>query len=136
MVWIYVCFILACILGVVLNIVRCFDPADQISTAYSAAEVVLSGHDRWVFLLTRIGWPPVWWLGQLASCWIPVHYLIWPPNEVTADEALQLDEKRGVRYPKEEYSRPQRTNMGRPTDHVTAIVFVYSVVCFAGSFYV
>ena len=136
MVWIHVCFILACILGVVLNIVRCFDPAAQISTAYSAAEVVLSGHDRWVFLLTRIGWPPVWWLGQVASCWIPVHYLIWPPNEVTADEALQLDEKRGVRYPKEEYSRPQRTNMGRPTDHVTAIVFVYSVVCFAGSFYV
>jgi len=136
MVWIHAFYILACVLGVALNLVRCFDPSARISTAYADAIPALSGHDRWVYLLTRLGWPPVWWLGQLVSCWIPLSYLFWPPTEVTADEALQLDEKRMVRYPKEEYSRPMRARFGRFSDHLTLIVFLYTVICFAGSFYI
>jgi hypothetical protein len=136
MVWVHVCYILAAVLGVVLNIVRCVDPAAGLRTAYSAAEVVVGGHDRWVFLLQRIGWPPVWWLGQLVSCWIPVSYLIWPPNEVTADEALETDEKSGVRYPKKEYSSPRRGRVGRLSDHLSSIVLFYTIVCFVGSWYV
>ncbi|EDU43163.1 Cellulose synthase catalytic subunit [Pyrenophora tritici-repentis] len=136
LVWIHACYILACLLGVALNLVRCFDSSARISTAYTAAVPTLSGHDRWVFLLTRIGWPPVWWLGQLISCWIPLCYCFWPPKEVTADEALQTDEKTLVRYPKEEYSRPIRARLGRLSDHWTLIVFLYTVVCFAASFYV
>jgi hypothetical protein len=135
MVWIHVCYISACILGFSLNLVRCFDPAAHIGTAYSA-DLELSGRSRWIFLLTRIGWPPVWWLGQLISCWIPVSYILWPPLQVTADEALQMDEKTGVRYPKEEYARPRRAKFGRLSDHVTLIVLLYTLVTFAGSFYI
>ena len=136
MVWIHACYIVACVLGVALNLVRCFDPPARISTAYTAAEPVITGYDQGIFWLTRIGWPPVWWFSQLVSCWIPLSYLFWPPEEVTADEALQMDEKRLVRYPKEEYSRPKRTRFGRFSDHLTLMICLYSVVCFAGSFYI
>jgi hypothetical protein len=76
-------------------------------------------------------------LGQQISCWIPVTYLFWPPKDITAEEALQLDEKTGVRYPKDEYACPKRIRgVGRVSDHFTLIVLLYTIVCFAGSFYV
>lgn len=135
MVWIHGCYVLACVLGFSLNFVRCFLPDANIRTAYSDAELELSSHGKWVFLLTRIGWPPVWWLGQLISCGIPVSYIIWPPTEVSADEALRMDEKTGVRYPREEYARPRRSWGGRFSDHMTLGLFLYTVVTFVASFY-
>ncbi|EUC34494.1 glycosyltransferase family 2 protein [Bipolaris zeicola 26-R-13] len=135
MIWIHFCYILACLLGVALNFVRCFDPAAGIGTAYLEQRLV-SGRDQWIFLLTRVGWPPVWWLGQFISCWIPVSYILWPPVQVTTDEALQMDEKTGVRYPKEEYLNPKRTRFGRLSDHMTLIMFLYTAVTFVASFYI
>ncbi|KAG9381074.1 glycosyltransferase protein [Pyrenophora tritici-repentis] len=38
LVWIHACYILACLLGVALNLVRCFDSSARISTAYTAAD--------------------------------------------------------------------------------------------------
>lgn len=136
MVWIHALFIFSCVLGVVLNIVRCFDPTAQIRSAYGAV-VTTSGRSQWVFLLTRIGWPPVFWLSQVISCWIPIEYILWPPPSVTADEALQLDEKTGVRYPKAEYWGPKRQSIrGRLSDHFSTVIFVYTLVCLAASWFV
>jgi hypothetical protein len=135
MVWIHVLYIMACTLGFLLDLFRCFGVVAYIGTAYSA-DLLLSSHNPWVFLLTRIGWPPMWWMGQLISCWIPVSYILWPPTEVSRDEALQTVGTAGVQYPKEEYSRPRRTMFGRPSDHFTLSVFLYTVVVFVESFYV
>lgn len=136
LVWVHFLFILGCVLGVVMNIVRCFDSGAHIRTAYSAPVLLATGSERWVFLLTRIGWPPVFWLAQAVSCWIPIEYFLFPPEEVNAEDALLLDEKTGVRYVREEYWSPKRTRLGRISDHFSTLIGVYALVCFAGSFYV
>ncbi|KAJ6192131.1 nucleotide-diphospho-sugar transferase [Bipolaris maydis] len=133
-VWMHVLYIIACILGFSLNLVRGLDRNVHIGTAYST-DPVSSHRSPWVFLLTTIGWPPMWWLGQLVSCWIPVSYVLWPPVQVTAEEALEKGNEHGIRYPKEEYSRPRRTVYGRLSDHFTMVILLYTMVAFAGSFY-
>lgn len=59
--------------------------------------------------------------------------MISPPVEVTAEDALQFDEKTGVRYPKDDFWGPQRRAWGRLSDHLTLGVFLYTVLCLVGS---
>jgi len=125
MIWFHALFILACIVGVALNLVRCFDPAAHIPSAYGSVEYTRSGQMRWVFVLTRIGWPPVTWIGQVISCCVPIAYIVWPPRAIDDDDALELDEATGVRYPKAEYWDPKRDAFpGRISDHWTTVVLV------------
>lgn len=136
LVWVHALFIFACVLGVILNLVRCFDPSAQVRSAYGPV-VVKPGRQRWEYLLTRIGWPPIFWLAQVISCWIPIAYTIWPPRAVTADEALVLDEKTKVKYPKPECWDPKRGRIpGRISDHLSTAIFLYTIICFAGSWFV
>lgn len=133
-VWMHVLYIIACILGFSLNLVRGLDRNTHIGTAYPTNSVS-SHRSPWEFLLTTIGWPPMWWLGQLVSCWIPVSYVFWPPLQVTAEDALQKDSKTKIKYPKEGHRRPERTTYGRLSDHFTMVILLYTTVAFAGSFY-
>lgn len=133
-VWLHVLYIIACVLGFSLNLVRGLDQDIHISTAYSTNSVS-SHRSPWVFLLTTIGWPPMWWLGQLVSCWIPVSYVFWPPIQVTAEDALEEDSKTKIRYPTKGLLGPERTTYGRLSDHFTMVILLYTTVAFAGSFY-
>ena len=67
---------------------------------------------------------------------IPITYLIRPPTEVTHDDALQYDDKTGVRYPKDTHWGPERKAWGRPSDHLTVAVAVYTVICLVASWYI
>ncbi|KAF2431406.1 cellulose synthase catalytic subunit [Tothia fuscella] len=74
---------------------------------------------------------------HMLYCWIPIAYTLWPPRDVTADEALETDEKALVRYFKAEYRGPKREAVpGRVSDHWSTIIFLCTIVCFAGSWYV
>lgn len=133
--WFQAVFIIACVLGVCLNIVRCFDFAAHIRSAYGLIPR-MSSHDRWVYLLTRIGWPPVYWLLQVLSAWIPLEYMLKPPNEIKLEDASDYDEKSGVRYPRPAMVGPKRAFFGRMTDHLWTMVMIHTVVAFAGSWYI
>ena len=135
MVWLHALFVATCLTGVALNFARCYLPSAQSWTAYTIPRIA-TGSTRWVFLLTRVGWPPVHWILQSTSCMIPITYLIRPPTEVTHDDALQYDDKTGVRYPKDTHWGPERKAWGRPSDHLTVAVAVYTVICLVASWYI
>jgi hypothetical protein len=128
MLWFHTLFLLAVVLGVVMNIVRCFDDVVLTHTVLNSTLQMFGTHTKWVFLLTRVGWPPLYWVLQSASCWIPIRYVLWPPREVTMDDALEEVEKTGVRYPRVESEARQSLNY-----HLTTMVMLYTVVCFTGS---
>ena len=134
-IWFHVLFLLACILGIILNLIRTFDSAANVRSAYGPINLT-SDHDKWVYLLTRIGWPPVYWLTQGVSCLIPVEYMLFPPDEITLEQASDFDEKTGVRYPRPAMVGPERQRLGRWSDHLVVIVVGYTVVAFAGSWYI
>jgi hypothetical protein len=134
-IWFHTLFILACVLGVILNLIRCFDFSAMVRSAYGPVGH-LTPHDRWVYLLTRIGWPPVYWLLQILSCWIPIEYMLNPPDEITLEEASEFDEKTGVYHPRASMVGPKRDRLGRLTDHLVVVTGAYAVVCFVGSWYV
>lgn len=78
----------------------------------------------------------MYWLAQGASCWIPVEYMLFPPDEITLEQASDFDEKTGVRNPRPALCGPRRDRVGRWTDHIVVVTMAYTVVAFAGSWYI
>jgi hypothetical protein len=136
MLWFHVLFLLAVLVGVVLNVVRCIDTSVLAHTVVHSTLHLWGTHKAWVFLLTRIGWPPMYWLLQAASCCTPIRYVLWPPREVTMDDVLEEDKKTGVKYPKDWLSSLQHTPRHSPSDHLTTLVTLYTLICFVGSWFV
>lgn len=79
----------------------------------------------------------MFWLAHIVSCWIPIGYSLRPPYAVDADEVLAVDERTGVRYPKPgSWAPTSRKILGRFSDHLFTMTFLYTVICFAGSWLV
>jgi hypothetical protein len=131
MLWFHTLFLFAVLLGVILNIARCFNNVVLTRTVLASTLRMFGTHTKWIFLLTRVGWPPLYWVLQSASCCIPIRYVLWPPREVTMDDALEELEKTGVRYPRDEPETRQSTSY-----HLTTMVMLYTVICFAGSWFI
>jgi hypothetical protein len=107
---IHLLFILACLTGLALNLARTFSPT-SIPNLWSKAAIT-SPAERLEFFITRLGWPPLFWLQFVASAATPIAYAIWPPAMPDREELLERDEKTGVAYPKAEATGAKRTRSG------------------------
>jgi hypothetical protein len=109
---IHLLFILACLTGLALNLARTFSsPATSIPNLWSSAQIT-NPAQRLEFFITRLGWPPLFWLQFVASAATPIVYAIWPPTVPEREELLERDEKTGVAYPKVEARGTTRTRWG------------------------
>lgn len=86
-----------------------------------------------IALLTHAFWPPIIWMTCIMSCWIPINYALFPPDEPDRQDLLVRDPDTGVAYPSEE-SKKTRVGwaayghelMYTGTTIYTAVVFVLS----------
>jgi hypothetical protein len=107
---IHAIFVLACVTGVALNLVRAFG-STNIPNLWDV-ETPGTMDDRLVFFVTRLGWPPLIWMQFIVSALTPIIYAVWPPTQPDREELLDRDEKTGVAYPKMEARTPNRTPAG------------------------
>lgn len=70
--WVHLLFILAIVAGVVLTLLRCFlpDGLERIRSAYVIGNATTT-HDKLIYLITRLGWPPLFWLQATVSAMTP-----------------------------------------------------------------
>lgn len=70
--WVHLLFILAIVAGVILTLLRCFlpDGLERIRSAYIIGNATTT-HDKLIYLITRLGWPPLFWLQATVSAMTP-----------------------------------------------------------------
>jgi len=124
-------FVLACVIGIALNFARAFSPAN-IPNLWDTA-ILTTTHDRLVFFVTRLGWPPLFWMQFIASALTPIMYIIWPPTQADREDLLTRDEKTGVAYPKMEARMPKRTLVGSWRYGRAALAIVYTFALFVAN---
>lgn len=124
-------FVVACVIGVALNLARTFSPTN-IPNLWDTA-VLTNTHDRLVFFVTRLGWPPLVWMQFIASALTPIVYAIWPPTQPDREELLERDEKTGVAYPKIEARTPKRTPAGIWRYVRPALSMIYTFALFVAN---
>lgn len=105
---VHVLFVLGCLAGVGLAFARCFGEA-RIASAYEVHHP-RTREEQYVYLVTRIGWPPLLWLQNTISATSPILYMLYPPTAPDREDLLDRDPKTGVAYPKTE-ARLERKNM-------------------------
>lgn len=138
MLWFHVLIIFAFLFGFILDVMRATGLRDEIRSVWQTTDFTNEKPEiRWLFyILTTIGWPPLIWLVVLWSMWTPVGYMLCPPKDEPREEHLTLDKGTGVYYPTDKARKgTEFTPLGRPSDHLSVSIFVYSVVCFIGSWY-
>lgn len=121
----------ACVGGVALNFARTFS-STNIPNLWDTTPLV-STTQKLTFLVTRMGWPPLFWLQFIASALTPITYTLWPPTQPDREDLLDRDAKTGLAYPKPEARMPRRTVLGgwrygRPT-----FSMVYTMVLFVAN---
>jgi hypothetical protein len=130
---IHLLFILACLTGLALNLARTFlPPTNSIPNLWSTAPITTSG-ERLEFFITRLGWPPLFWLQFVASATTPIVYAIWPPAMPEREELLERDEKTGVSYPKIESRGTKRTRWGWWRYGRGALAMAWTFAVFVGN---
>lgn len=97
---IHVMFVFTCLIGVGLCIARVVTKG-AVRGAYDV--LIVSNLDQFVYVVTRIGWPPLLWLQNVISAMGPILYLINPPTTPDREDLLERDPKTGVAHPKAEY---------------------------------
>lgn len=152
--WVHLLFVVAIVAGVVLTFLRCFlpDGMETIRSAYIIGAAT-STHDKLVYLITRLGWPPLFWLQATASAMTPFvsspsrdnyikifadqlcpqAYAICPPTVPDREELLDRDPKSGVAYPKESSKRIHRTKLGSWRYWRGGFVILYTLALLIGS---
>jgi hypothetical protein len=109
---IHLLFILACLTGLALNLARTFSPPNSSIPNFWSSASITTPAQRLEFFITRLGWPPLFWLQFVASAATPIVYAIWPPSQPDRGELLERDEKTGVSYPKVEARGARRNRWG------------------------
>lgn len=107
---IHVLFVSACLIGVGLNLARAFAPG-KIPNLWDAAELITTPQ-KLIFLMTRLGWPPIFWLQLVVSAFTPIAYTLWPPTVPEREALLDRDVKTGLAYPKLEARMQRKTIFG------------------------
>lgn len=128
---IHVIFVSACISGVTLNFARTFSPTN-IPNLWDTTPLV-SATQKLTFLITRLGWPPLFWLQFIASALTPITYTLWPPTLPEREELLDRDEKSGLAYPKPEARMPKRSVSGGWRYARATFSVVYTMVLFVAN---
>ena len=134
MAWVHGLFILAIIAGVTLTLLRCFIPhgLERIRSAYIIGNATTI-RDKLVYLITRLGWPPLFWLQSTVSALTPFVYAICPPTVPNREELLDRDAKTGIAYPKESSKVLKKTKLGSWRYWRGGGVILYTVVLVVGS---
>lgn len=128
---IHALFVLACLAGVALNLARIFSPV-KIPNLWDTASPETT-QEKLVFFVTRLGWPPIFWMQFLASALTPIMYAIWPPTQPDREELLDRDEKTGVAYPRAEATVPKCTGAGRWRYVRATISMLYTLAIFVAN---
>lgn len=128
---IHLLFILATLTGLSLNLARTLSPA-QIPNLWSSAPIETPSQ-RLEFFVTRLGWPPVFWLQFVVSAATPIVYAFWPPVVPEREALLERDEKTGVAYPKAESRGVRRSGAGWWRYVRGAVVMGWTLAVFVGN---
>ena len=128
---IHAIFILACLIGFALNLARAFSPTD-IPNLWDTATLTTM-HSRLVFFVTRLGWPPLFWMQFIASALTPILYAVWPPTQPDREQLLDRDETTGVAYPKVEARNSKRTPAGAWRYGRATIAILYTFALFVAN---
>lgn len=96
-VWIHVLLITTCLVGVGLVCIR--------ATGHNVHGIIplptLSNNtDRMIYLVTRIGWPPLLWFQHVCSALVPITYMVNPPTTPPRETLLVRDEATQIAYPR------------------------------------
>ena len=131
---IHLLFILACLTGLALNLARTLVPAPNISipNLWSSAPITTPAQ-RLEFFITRLGWPPLFWLQFVASAATPIAYAIWPPSQPDREELLERDEKTEVSYPRLEARGTRRNRWGWWRYGRGALAMAWTFAVFVGN---
>ncbi|KAF2759334.1 nucleotide-diphospho-sugar transferase [Pseudovirgaria hyperparasitica] len=101
-------FLLATVSGVALCFTRAFTGLARVSHANPLQSLPTTSTDRLIYLIVRVGWPPLIWLQYVNSILSPVLYVFFPSTNHGWDHNLIRDEKTGVMYPTQEARKPRR----------------------------
>lgn len=133
-------FVLACSAGFLLTVLRAFLPDIYVVSVYpltkwvsesTATDATLLAHATTraclVYLLTRIGWPPLLWYSTFVGMCIPIQYAFFTPTKMREEELLVRDNKTDVLYPRGDTLVEERTKgFGRLRDHTVVLITLYS----------
>jgi len=88
MAWVHLLFILAIVAGVTLTLLRCFlpDGLERIRSAYIIGNATTT-RDKLVYLITRLGWPPLFWLQSTVSALTP--FVSMPPDIECTENSMR-----------------------------------------------
>ena len=96
--------------------------------------LVSSGSEaRLIYMLTHVGWPPMFWFVILAACWIPIKYAISPPSMPDREDLMQREKDLGVAHPREEAKHTRWGFSYILLEFFYAAITVYITVLFIGS---
>ena len=101
---VHVLFVLACFIGIGLAFTRTF--THRIPSVYKAYPPQ-SRLDQAIYLIVRIGWPPLLWLQCVSSALSPIFYVLCPPTAPERETLLDRSPTDGVAYPKLDARRPR-----------------------------
>jgi hypothetical protein len=134
MVWIHLLFILAITAGVTLTLLRCFlpDGLERIRSVHIIGNAT-TPRDKLIYLITRLGWPPLFWLQSAVSALTPFVYAFSPPTVPNREELLDRDPKTGIAYPKESSKILHRTKLGSWRYWRGGVVILYTWALLVGS---
>lgn len=138
-------FVLACLAGLVLTVLRAF-PDARLVAAYPLSQwwsddrvdvfsrPAITTRERLLYLLTRIGWPPLLWYSNCVGMWVPIQYTLFPPTAQSNEQLLVMNEKTGVLYPRVIPSeKTWSMRFGRLRDHSVVLASAYSCFTFVMS---
>lgn len=126
-------FVLACLAGLGLAFARCFSKT-TIANAYNVHHPATT-KAQFIYLVTRIGWPPLLWLQNTISAMSPILYMLSPPTAPDREDLLDRDPRTGVAYPRLE-ARLEKKNAWLGWRHaVVGLAFLYAISLFVISYH-
>ncbi|KAK5118772.1 hypothetical protein LTR85_007978 [Meristemomyces frigidus] len=131
--WIHLFFVLACLAGVGLAFARVYTHGRVGSVYINVLPPMHTVRDQLVYLITRIGWPPLFWLQYVNSALTPLVYAVWPPTVPDREALLVRDPKTNVAYPTAEARRVKRTSAGWWRYFRATFTMAYGIVLIACS---
>ncbi|EMC97187.1 glycosyltransferase family 2 protein [Baudoinia panamericana UAMH 10762] len=124
-------FVVVCLGGVALTCIRSVYP--NISSAYPLTQTTYG--NQLIYLVTRIGWPPLVWLQFLQAALVPPLYAIFPPSVKPREELLDRDPKTNVAYPKPMATRLKRSAWDFWRYMRASLAMVYCIFLFTISWF-
>lgn len=107
---IHLLYITACVGGIGLAIIRVYTHGHPPGISYTPPMDTLK--QQLTYLITRIGWPPLFWMQHFISALTPLLYALNPPTTPSRETLLDRNPATGVAYPKPETRKPLRTRGG------------------------